>query len=407
MNGLKHLLILISMNSKQIKGKWLSLPLLLLAPILIISVALAIIIAFLKTDEKAPIQIGLVDLDRSMETTALTELLTDSSQLGSYLQFQRMTEREAQQQIADNQISAYIIFPKNFTKNLYEGNSVKLEMKGNPSQRTESLAVKELLDSLSRHIRSAQANILTINEYLRKLQIDRNERQDLLFQQFVEFFMYTIGKDKIIHQKQIENIVTASPKQYFLASGWFILITIWAFMLNTLFYRANAFPMQQRIELYGVKRSRQLFARAIIAFSISMMLANSSFFLLEKMFSFQLTLENKLRVCIIITLYLSLLFLAYAILETLVYSEKIQLIIQLFFTIVSLFSSGAIIPSIYFSLTLQKWFANSFAYEAFYWIQEIMLNGRFYADYAPLLHWMLLSFVFLIAALTIKERVQG
>lgn len=406
MNRLKHLLIFININIDQIKRKWLSLPLLLLSPILFISLIAAIIISFFSTDEKTLIQIGLVDLDQSIETTMLTELLSDTSQLGSYLQIHHMTEDEAEQQIANNQISAYIVFPKNFTKNLYDGNSVKLEMKGNPSQPTESLAIKELLDSLSRHIRSAQANILTINEYARKLQIDRDKRQDLLFEQFVEFFVYTIGKDKVLHQNQIENIVTSSPKQYFLVSGWFILITIWTFLLNTFFYQANPLPMQQRIALYGVTRSHQLFARVIVALFISAILAISSFFLLDKILNVQLTSDNILRISLIIILYLLLLFLTYTVIEMLIDSEKFQLITQLFFTSVFMLSSGAIIPSIYFSLRMQNWLAHSFSYEAFYWIQEIIFNGRFYADYSSLFIWGLLCFVLLVAVLTIKERVR-
>lgn len=402
----KHLLIFTAININQIKRKRLSLPLLLLFPIMLISLAAFVIISLFSTDENAPIQVGLVDLDQSKETTMLTEWLADASQLGSYLHLQHMTEDEAQQQIAENRMSAYIVFPKRFTANLYAGNAVNLEIKGNPSQPIESMAVKELLDSLARHIRSAQANILTINEYARKLEISSNERQDFLFEQFVEFFLYALGKDKIVQQKKLENIATSSPKPYFLLSGWFILITIWAFLLNVFFYQANAMAMQERLSLYGVKRSHQLFARIIVAFSVTAILAAGAFFLFETMSGIQLPLENKWRISAILCLYLLSLLLSYAILETLIRSEKLQLFVQLLFTGIFLLSSGAIIPSLYFSLHLQKWFAASFSYEAFHWLQEIALNGRFYADFLPLLKMGLASFAILIAGLAIKERVQ-
>lgn len=402
----KHLLIFINMNMQQIKRKWLSLPLLLLSPIIIVSLIAALMISFFTIAEDSPIQVGLVDLDQSTETTMLTELLTEATELGTYVQIHNMSEKEAQLQIEENHLSAYIIFPKRFTDNLYAGNAVKLKIKGNPSQPTESLAIKELLDSLARHIRSAQANILTINEYARQLPIDQSTRQDLLFEQFTDFFLYTIGKDKIINQKKIENIATASPLHYFLISAWFILITIWVFLLNTTLYQAHSLAMQKRMILYGVKITHQVLARIIVAFFIAASLAIGSFLILEHLVDFQLSFQNKLRVSFLIILYSLLFLVVYTLIEAFIHSEKIQLFMQLLFTVMFLLSSGAIIPSLYFSLHIQDWIAHTFSYEALYWIQQITLNGRFYANYLPLLKMNLVGFLLLISILTIKDRVQ-
>lgn len=394
------------MNGSQIKRKWLSLPLLLLFPIIIISLIAMILVSFFANTDQTPIQVGLVDLDQSEETTMLTELITEAPQLGSFLQIKYMSEDEAQQRISHNDLSAYIVFPKHFTSNLYKGNAVKLVIKGNPLQPTESYAIKELLDSLARHIRSAQANILTINDYARKLNIDDNTRHDMMFEQFKDFFLYSIGKDKIVNQNKIENIATSSPVNYFVISGWFILITIWTFIMNNVLYQVNSYPMQQRIALYGVKAFQQVIARIAVAFSVSLFLAIGSFLILEHILDFQLSLDNQIRVVFVMSLYLLLFLFVYTIIEALIRSKKLQLLLQLLFTGLLLISSGAMIPSIYFSIQVQEWIAHSFTFEAFYWLQEILLNGRYYADYLPLLIMNLICFLLLAGILSLKERVQ-
>src|SRR5699024_7831942 len=186
MTFVKHSLLFIRSNLKQLQSKWPALPLLLLFPVILISLVAVIAVSLVQPDENDPIHVGLVDLDKSQETETVISLIEESSQLGNFIKMEALTKDEASTQI-NKQLSAYISFPEGFTESLYTGDSVTLNITGNPGKQTESYLVKELLDSIARHIRAALANILTVNFYAKQLLIDSDVRHDMLFQQFNEF----------------------------------------------------------------------------------------------------------------------------------------------------------------------------------------------------------------------------
>src|SRR5690625_1276550 len=150
---IKHFLLFIKHNLLQLRRKWLFLPLLILFPSIIIGLIAIILISFITTEEtNDPIQVGLVDHDQSEETEMVVDLLADSSELGSFIQLKPMIESEAIDLMSTNELSAYITFPPHFTTHLYEGTSVDLSMIGNPEHPTQSYLIKELIDSVTRHI---------------------------------------------------------------------------------------------------------------------------------------------------------------------------------------------------------------------------------------------------------------
>jgi ABC-2 type transport system permease protein len=84
--------------------------------------------------------------------------------------------------------------------------------------------------------------------------------------------------------------------------------------------------------------------------------------------------------------------------------QKIRLLIHSLFTLIVLLGSGAIIPALYFPLYIQDLLPYFFASEAYYWLREILLNGRLYADYIALTI-ILISVILMLAGISLlKER---
>lgn len=211
----------------QLRRKWSSLPLLFMFPVIIVGLAAAIIITYFIPSENETVQVGLVNLDENEQTELIVQLIEHSSQLGSFIEIHSMTENEAKIAIENNEISAYITFPDNFTSHLMQGQSVEIPVTGNAKQHAESFMVNELIESVSRHIRASQANILAINSYAREFNMDDEERNDFVFEQFKEFLFYTVGRDRVLMEREITNLATSSPIQYFTVGSWFILVSIW------------------------------------------------------------------------------------------------------------------------------------------------------------------------------------
>lgn len=354
--------------------------------------------------EKETVQVGLVNLDENEQTELIVKLIEHSSQLGSFIAIHSMTEKEAETAIENNKISSYITFPDQFTHHLMQGQSVEIPVTGNPNQQAESLLVNELIESVSRHIRASQANILAINFYAREFGMNDDERNDFVFEQFKDFLLYTVGRDRVLTEREITNLATSSPIQYFAVGSWFILISIWLLTIYNFFTKENPMLLRNRMRLYGVLEIQQTIAKMFVTVIVTVIFAGLSFLVLKNTLEETVIPVDYLRITILTLLYSGIFMQCLGIIESLITSHKLRLLMQSLFTISSVIISGAIIPVIYYPLWIQKLLPYLFSYEALSWIQDILLNNRLYADYIPLLLMNAAAAFILISISVWKER---
>ncbi|WP_339217948.1 ABC transporter permease [Ornithinibacillus sp. FSL M8-0202] len=407
MQFLKLVSLFTKNNLMQLRRKWRSLPLLLLFPIFLIGLVAFILVAYITNVQEEPIQIGLVDLDQSTETGMVIRLLEESSQLGDYLHMKRFSEQEAKEKIEQDELVAYILFPEEFTNKLYSGESIIVTVVGNPNREMESYLIKELVDSAARHISSSQANILTINYFAKQLDIDPETRNTIILEQFNEFLLYAISKDNVLDQQIVSNNATSTPKEYFgLAAGFFVF-TIWIFTIYQLLYREHSKEIQTRMMLYGVTELQQIIARILITCLISIILGTLLFLGLIHVLDLSIHHDNYARLIALLGLHTINFLFVLAFIETIVHSKKLQLLVQIIVTGIFLLASGSIIPAIYLPLYMQEYIPYLFSYQAFHWLEEIILNRRVYADYIPLLLTAGISAFWTIGLSLLKERVKS
>ncbi|ASK63012.1 ABC transporter ATP-binding protein [Virgibacillus phasianinus] len=407
MGFIHHVILFTKNNVKQLLRKWPSLPLLFLFPIILVSLSAYIAISFFIPDEGEAIQVGLVDHDQSKETKLIVDLIEESSQLNNFIQLNVMSGEKAKQKLQNDHLSAYIIFPDDFVENLYNGTSVTLKIIGNPDKKMESYLVKELVDSVSRHIKTAQANILTINYYAKQLTMDDETRNDFLFNQFTDFVFYTLGKDKIVDEEIIANSVTNSPVHYYCLGGIFIILTIWILEIYTVLSRDDGARIKARMRLYNVKESDQILAKIFVSWLVTISFTVIVFIGFITVFSIDLFPSDYFKVAVLTMLYSFLFLLGLALIEVICTAPKMRLFIQMVYTAVSLLISGAIIPTIYFPYYVQNLLPYNFAYQAFYWMQEIVLNQRVFVDFLPLILYVFIGIFVLFGISTWKERVSN
>src|SRR5699024_12448444 len=101
MTFLKLTFLFIKSNLKKLQRKWISLPLLLLFPILIITMIAVIFIMLFTPSETNPIKVGIVNYDESQETKMVIELLESTSQFGEIIHVSAMDENKAKKYIDD------------------------------------------------------------------------------------------------------------------------------------------------------------------------------------------------------------------------------------------------------------------------------------------------------------------
>lgn len=365
---------------------------------------MAIAVSFFAQDENEPIQLGLVDLDNSKETELMVQILEQSSGFIDFLEVNQLSEEMAIQNIQSNDLSTYIAFPEDFITDLYQGKSVEVTILGNNKQQIESYMIYETLQSVVRHIRSSQANILAINDYAKSFQMEDEARNDFVFEQFQEFLLYTIGRDQILQEQTLSNDATASPTAYFSLGAWFIISLIWLFSIYYFLTKENPVRMEQRVRLYGVTHFQQLLAKMLVTLVISLILACLSFYALIYFLDVSLVNENIIRCIGLIAIYQTGFLFSLAILEVCIPSLKLRLLIQFLFTSLLILLSGALIPVIYFPVGIQEYIGYSYAYNSLNWIQEIVLNNRHYAEYTTSLLMTGVLLFILLCLSSWKER---
>lgn len=398
--------LFIKNNLIQLKRQWLALPLLLLFPIILIGLSIFLIAIYLLPSEENPLEIGLVDLDKSEETKVITEMLTSESAFNQLLKLTNLEEDEAKEAIQANKLSAYIIFPDDFVKSLYEGTSVEVKVVGNPKRKSESEITKELIDSVMRHINTSQANILLLNDRAKELNMLPEEKEEYLFEQFTSFLLYTTGKDKILSKEKITQHQTTSPIEYYAVAIWFIVLIIWLFIIYNFLYKGIPERLEIRIHLYGVTKFVQIIARLTVTLLTTFILSSGLFYILIKYFNILFLPEDYLRIFGLISLTSLIYLLVLALLEVLFKSDYIKLFSQIIVTFILISLSGALIPVIYFPVTIHSYLKYLPFNHSFHWLQEIIFNERFYAEFQLLLILVSVLFGLLAFIATWKERIR-
>ncbi len=362
------------------------------------------IISLVDSPQNAKIVVALVDEDQTEETKMISSFLQTSFSQDGTIEMSMMSEEEAIKQIEENRISAYISLPKQFTESMYDGKSLTIPIVGNPQQKTDSFIVKELIESLTRYIESAQANILTVYDYARKTDMSDSEFESYRYELFIEFTLFTLAKDKLVKEETITNIATSSPIHFFTLSGWFLAFTLWLFGFYELLRKDESPSLSIRLKLFGVTIWQNVLSRIIVSFISSIVLACITFLVISNYFTLELYLIDYLRLLHFTALYGLLFLVGISIIDVWIKSTKIAILFQALFLFFIIITSGSIIPSIYLPLSLQEVLPFIFSNEAFNWITDIALEGRNYAEFNRLTITTIIGFVLLWISTVVKER---
>ena len=381
----RRVLFFIQQYTKQLRKKWATLLLLFLFPIVLIGLLLGLVVGLLVPDAQSPIRVALVDEDDTKESRLFTGLLKETAMGGSYIQIIELSREQAQQLMVQNEISTYFSFPEGFTADLYEGESVTIPIVGNPARPTESFLVKELVESMARYIGAAQANILTIYDYAKQTDMSQEQRQELMLQQFMDFTLYTLGKDKLLDAEVLTNVATSSPLHYYVLAGWFMCLSIWVLAFYIILGKEEHPAMQIRLTLAGVTPWQRIIARMVVAMAGSIIYASILFVTVSQFVHYDLYVIDYARFAVFAVLYALLLLVGIALLDIWVSSQKIVLVVQSLFTFILIFTSGAVIPTLYFPLAVQRMLPYFFSYDSLNWMMDIVLEGRNYADFTSLM----------------------
>ncbi|HBV22743.1 MAG TPA: hypothetical protein DEB42_02970 [Jeotgalicoccus sp.] len=403
MRIMKHIFVFIANDISRLKRKWLTLPLILISPVIFIGLIIWMLSSLLSFDDEDKISVGLVNLDDSAETAVIVSALAGSAEAADGLEIIEVSESDAKLMIENDTLVSYIIFPGKFTEKMMKGESSELIVVGNPDMQLESYVISSVIDTVVRHIRNSQANILTINHYAREFGMTDEARQNLIFEEFVSQFIQVLSSDTLMDEHQKAQNISAG-NMYFIVNGLFIIMTVWVYMLYIALMRDISSNLEDRMKVFGVTHLAQGLAR-VLSTGIIVTVASALFTYGVLTFGgIDLETENLLRLLILIDLHIFITAMIMIIIDWLLPSFKISMVVQLAVLLMIILFAGSIIPRIYFPIYLDTFFDYMYSYQSLFWIEEIILNGRFTMEIDIMIATFGIAAVLLLVLSVLKER---
>lgn len=404
MKTLHIIFIFIANDFNRIKRKWISLPLLFISPFLFVGLFIWVMMNFIQLNDDT-LNVGVVNLDDSKETDILVSALLEASELGAELNMVEYGETEAQKAIEDNHVVSYIKFPDQFYEDMMAGQSSELEVVGNPERQLESYMVRELIDTVVGYIRTSQANILTINYFAEEFGMDMNDRHELLFQSFADYFIQVLSSSTMMDDYEVAQN-SSHGEVYYIVNGMFIIITLWILMINIMLTRDVNTRIEERMKLLGVTYLTRSIARIFVISTCIILLSALFLYIVTRFESLYVTEENYLRVLLLLSLYIIATALVLIIVDFITTSIKAKILMQISIVLLIIFFSGAVIPKAYFPLYFMNTFDYIYSFESLHWIENILLNGRYTMQLKTLLSTIFVLIIFLAGSSAWKERMR-
>ncbi|CAD2071321.1 hypothetical protein GCM10007275_15310 [Jeotgalicoccus coquinae] len=402
MRIMKHIFVFIANDISRLKRKWLTLPLILISPVIFIGLIIWMLSSLLSFDDEDKMSVGLVNLDDSAETAVIVSALAGSAEAADGLEIIEVSESDAKLMIENDTLVSYIIFPGKFTEKMMKGESSELIVVGNPDMQLESYVISSVIDTVVRHIRNSQANILTINHYAREFGMTDEARQNLIFEEFVSQFIQVLSSDTLMDEHQTAQNISAG-NMYFIVNGLFIIMTVWVYMLYIALMRDAGSNLEERMRVFGVTYLAQGLAK-VLSIGTIITIASALFtYGVLMLGGIDLEIENLLRLLILIALHIFITVMIMIIIDWLLPSFKISMVVQLAVLLMIILFAGSIIPRIYFPIYLDTFFDYMYSYQSLSWIEEIILNGRFTMEIDIMIVTFGIAAVLLLVLSVLKE----
>ncbi|MEC1178992.1 ABC transporter permease [Metasolibacillus meyeri] len=404
MKAFKNILFFTMQNARYLKKKWFSLLLLFITPICMIGLFLLLILQFMMPDERQKSTLAIVDNDRTEESKILTQLLVMALNGNGHIHIERMSAREAEQAIAQQQITSYVTFPQGLTKELYAGNPIELPLVGDANKPIENAMIENLLNSMASYIESAQANILTVYEYAKETSMSTERYNQLQEEIFIDYAIYTVGKNNFLLENTVKNTATSMPSYYYAMSTLFICTTIWLTGFYMLLMKEESRSIQNRLRLFGVTIAQLFIARAIITISGMLLCLTILYSVMNQWLELALYPLDYMRLLLFVLLYSVCVVCLQGVIELVSTTAKMRMLLYIILTALVIGVSGAVLPTIYFPAGLQQLLLYTFPYEAFTWVIDIALENRNYANYTSMLASMAISIILFGLLALYRER---
>lgn len=191
------------------------------------------------------VTIGLVDRENSFLSDMLVENFKSNEEFSSLFNLIIEEEDLLVQAYENNELSAIVYIPNDFTSSLLNFDNRPLEMILNPNFPLQNTVLQNIMTSYSEYIKAVDIGIYSLYNSL-KGEVSSETLSSINEQFSLNMVMTALGRNSIFSYKAIETFPAATSSEYFIFSI-IVLVVIFTSIAssNGLVEEKNAFTLQR------------------------------------------------------------------------------------------------------------------------------------------------------------------
>ncbi|MCT4597920.1 MAG: ABC transporter permease [Vallitalea sp.] len=299
-----------------------------------------------------PINIGVIDNDKSIYSSALVNAYMDNESFTDFVNI-NIGKDDIKQSFEDGKLDAIIEIPENYSNYLMYFEHIPVNVKVAYNNPLKAVLFKNVMESYEKYITSVQVGVEVLYDKMTELSMSKEEISLYNNEISYELIMTSVGRNKFFKYNELVNVPSTTSINYF-----FIAIIMMFLMYISVFTSIDLIREKEnmcfrRLRIGRVSIFEYLISK-LLSSTIYIFLIVVSWFLIISIFT-NLTLNNNLILIIMYIFSCITLSVSFAMIISSVFERDESIIlVSNIFIFVNAIVGGSIIPIHYMPSILRK-----------------------------------------------------
>lgn len=199
--------------------------LLFIVPLLLLFLFGYVLAPYFKEESQfEKIDLALINQDNSQETQMMIQHFLNNEYVKRSVRLTQLHEEGARQMLADDKVSAVIIIPEGFSRDIERGINTPVTVLGNPARPLQAALVRTLMESGADMVTAAQSGVNTIYTYMARAGVSQEELQSAFRESVLQFTLQTLNRQEMWEKTSVSLYGDVSMQQYYLVTIGIIFV---------------------------------------------------------------------------------------------------------------------------------------------------------------------------------------
>jgi len=181
------------------------------------------------------VNVGIVDEENSFLTAMLLDNFKQNESFSGLFKIEIDSEDKLLEKYHNNEFSALVYLPSDFTTSLLRFENTPMRMTFNPNYPLKNTVLSSIMSSYSTFIKSVDVGIYSLYNVLKDEGLDRSELNDINEKFSMNMVVGALNRNQLFEYKAIDTYPSATSIEYFMFSIMILIILFIATSGSSLF----------------------------------------------------------------------------------------------------------------------------------------------------------------------------